>query len=482
MKRLRTIAGFVAVAGMPAASNLLITLVLVRALGIDGFATWAIVEPTLLIFGTVAALGTQYGVLFTTASGVAEPRRALGAAMTMVLPVSFGAGTIVWTLLRRQAPEIGYVNLVLPLVGEAMGVLIVASLRGQRMLGLWVLFESLRTMGVLLCCFAIAYFRPDALRNVNDVLLIRGLFVAVGVVTVIMALRLRPVVEKALLVRMLRYGLPIAAAAMLQLVINSADRYLLALLSRPASEIALYAAHQRLAGLISVLAVTPINLWFATEAIRRDTVADAPFFRTVVTSVLGLLAILVTGAFLMGPLIWPYLFPKIAFDPLVYALLAAAVIPQALGIVTNIGPLREKKTHLGAIAVAISGVTMVAFGLPLIRLLGAVGAAASRVAALSATAIAGRIFSQRVAPVSHTVMPMLPFIAAPVFATLMLFSPDWGLPVWPGLLAAILAIFGGFYQNFAGLLAMTRYRPKIADADLALVSPVDPSETEGVQP
>lgn len=456
MKRLRTIMGFVSVAAMPAASNLLLTLVLVRTLGIAGFATWAIIEPSLLIFGTLAALGTQYGVLFTTASGAVDPRRALSAAMTAVLPFALLVGTGVWLVVHREAPQVGYVDLIVPLLGEAMGVLIVNSLRGQRRLGLWVMFEALRTLGVLLCCVLLVRFRPGWLVGVDQVLLIRGVFIAVGVLTVIGVLRLRLIVDRVLIARMLRYGVPIAGAAMLQLVINSADRYFLAVLDRPAAEIALYAAHQRLAGLISVIAVTPLNLWFATEAIRRDTETDADFFRNAMVSVWALLALLITGAFLVGPLLWPWFFPGIGFDPLVYALLAAAVVPQAIGIVTNIGPLREKKTHLGAFVAGLSGITMIGVGLPLIRLFGPVGAAGARFSALAMTALAGRVFSQRVTPVSHSAAPSLPFIAAIGCATVMLFSPGWGIAPWPALIATTIIFFFGTYRNLNRFQAMAR--------------------------
>ena len=447
LKHFGTLAGFITVALLPAAANLLLTLVLVRGLGIAGFATWAIIEPTILIFATIAALGTQYGVLFTTAGGTTDPRKALGVAMTAALPFALVASSVVWAFVRRTIPDVGYVNLVLPLSAETMAVLTVASLRGQRLLSIWIFFESVRSMGLLLLAFAFLKLLPHAVGSVNNFLLLRGVLTSSAVIGAAIFMRLRPGFDRGLIVRMVAYGLPIAGAALIQLVTNSADRFLLAGLHRPAAEIALYAAHQRLAGILSVLAVTPINLWFAVEAIRRDTDAEAEFFRGVLLCVLGLLALMMIAAFFAGPIIWPYLFPTIAFHPVIYALLAASVVPQALGIVTNIGGLREKKTHLNTIVVILSAATVLALGVPLIPIAAAIGAAVARFAATVVQAVAGRILSQRIAPVSHRFQPLVPFLVAMILATMMLFSNDFGMSSWPFFAASIGATAVGAYIN-----------------------------------
>ena len=447
LKHFGTLAGFVTIAVLPAASNLLLTLILVRMLGIDGFATWSIVEPTILIFGTIAGLGTQYGVLFTTAGSDVDPRKALGVAMTASLPVALVASSVVWLVVRGSIPGLGYVNLMLPLTAETMAVLTIASLRGQRLLTVWILFEGVRSMGLLILAFAFMMLAPRFIGSVNNFLLLRGVLTSSAVIAAAFFMRLRPGFDRALILRMVGYGLPIAGAALIQLVTNSADRFLLAGLHRPAAEIALYAAHQRLAGILSVLAVTPLNLWFAVEAIRRDTNKEAEFFRGVLICVLGLLAILMAGAFLVGPLLWPYLFPQIGFHPAVYGLLAASVVPQALGIVTNIGGLREKKTHLNTIIVLLSAATIVALGLPLIPIAAVVGAAIARFGATAVQAVAGRVLSQRIAPVSHRLEPLLPFLFAMILASLILFSRSFGLAPWPFLAASVGATAWGAYRN-----------------------------------
>jgi hypothetical protein len=452
--RIGEMAGFGIVASLPAGSNFLMTLVLVRTLTVQDFAAWSVIEPAFLIFSTLAGLGLQFGLLFVTASKAASSKEALGTALTAASPVALIAGSVVWFVLASQLPGVRYATLTFALVAEALALLTIANMRGQRLISRWVMFECLRSTGPVAVIGGCYLFTPLRIDTVDSLLLLRGSFTAVGVAAVAVSQGVRPGIDGALLMRMLRYGFPIALASGVTVTVSGADRFLLALLDQPAAEIANYAAHQRLAGLLTVAVVTPLNMWFAVEAIRRDTTEDAAFFRRVLIAVVAMLSIMTCAAFIVGPLIWPFLFPAFTFRPLVYALLAGAVVPQALGIVTNIGALREKSTHVSTIVAATSGTVMLTVGLALVGTLGGVGAAAARFAALTSTAVVGRTISQRIAPVAHRLAPLSPFALALALALAMLFAPEWELPSWPLALASLAAWCSGVLTNRAALKSL----------------------------
>ncbi len=445
--RLWKLVGFIAVAALPAGSNLLLTLVLVRGLGVEGFATWSIVEPLLLIFATLAALGMQYGVLFTSASDAADPRRALGTGILVALPTAIVLSVIVWFAIGLTIEPIGLVNIVVPLVSDTIAVLIIASLRGQRRMPIWLGFEAIRSLGLVLVAFGALRFEASWVANVDNFLMLRGCITATAVVVTAILLKAQLRFDGALALRMVKYGLPISAAALAALVTNSADRFLLASFQIDRTIIASYAAHQRLIGILMVLTVTPLNLWFAVEAMRRDTEKQASFFQGTLIALLAALSLLILATFIVSPMLWPYLFPQLPFQPMIFALLGLAIVPQALGIVLNIGGLREKKTYLNAIVVAATGATVLALGIPLVHLATGGGAATARLGAFVVSALTGRRISQSVAPVRHRVLPLLPFLAAIACATATLFSQSGGIPEWLPAVTSLALVALGLVAN-----------------------------------
>jgi O-antigen/teichoic acid export membrane protein len=445
--RLFSSAGFAVVAALPAGSNFLLTLILVRTLSTPMFAAWSVVEPTFLIFSTLASFGLQFGTLFVTASGASTPRQALGNAILCATPVAILGSLGVWWVSRGALPGVLLPTMVLALTAETLSLLTISSMRGQRLIGRWILFECVRSVAPVATIGVLFLLGSDRIRSVEDLLLLRGLFTALAVGAVLASQRVVPVFDRALVIRMLRYGGPIALAAGVTATISGADRFLLALLDRPAAEIAQYAAHQRLAGLITVAVVTPLNLWFAVEAIRRDTTQEAAFFQRTVLTVLALLAAMMILAMLLGPLVWPVMFPRIAFNPAIYVFLAGAIAAQAIGIVTNIGVLREKSTHISTVVATASGSVMLACGIGFITLIGVAGAAAARFAALATTLVIGRVTSQRIAPVAHRATRLAPFAASIALAAAMLFAPQLGTPRWPWFAAALAAWLWGAFRN-----------------------------------
>lgn len=434
--------GFVTIAALPAGSNLLMTLVLLRGLGIDAFAIWSLIEPMLLIFGTVGALGIQYGVLFTTASGASDPRRSLGAAITLAVPLSFALASAVWLAARPWLGSVGFFNLTLPLVAETLSLLVISSLRGQRRIGAWIAFEAIRSLGLVAIAFLALYLGLGWVRSIDQFLILRGVFTGAAVVAIVILLKARIAWDGALVLRMARYGLPIAGAAFVGMLTSSGDRFLLASFQPDLSVVASYAAHQRLTGILGVLTVTPLNLWFAVEAMRRDTRTDAAFFQGILALLLTGLAMLMLVVFLGAPFLWPWLFPGLEFHPFVFCVLTLTIVPQTLAIVLNIGGLREKKTHLNALVVACGTAALVVFGIPLVQVASAAGAAVARLTVFVVNATAGRIISERIAPVPHRLGPLLPVIGALGASVASLFHRELGIPIWlmPTITAALIAL------------------------------------------
>ncbi|MBB3951171.1 lipopolysaccharide biosynthesis protein [Aureimonas jatrophae] len=471
LSRLAKPLGFVAIAALPAGSNLLMTLVLVRGLGIEAFGLWALIEPLLLIFGTVGALGIQYGVLFTTASQASDPRRNLSAAFVVALPVSFGLASVAWLLARDWLPGVGYANLVLPLVAETLALLIISSLRGQRRLGAWITFEAIRSLGLVLVAGLALQLGLAWVRSINELLVLRGVFTVSAVLFVALRLGVRPVWDRTLVWRMVRYGLPIAGSALVGMLTSSGDRFLLATFQTDLSVVASYAAHQRLTGILAVLTVTPLNLWFAVEAMRRDTAAEAQFFQGVVSLLLIALSLLLLVTFAATPLLWPYLFPGLEFHPAVFFVLTIAIVPQTLAIVLNIGGLREKKTHLNALIVACGSAALLLVGIPLVQMIAATGAAIARLAVFVTNATIARLVSQRIAPVPHSVRRMVPVLAAIALASASLFHAELGLPVWVLPLLSLGLALWGLKREAAVLAVLLGLKQKAAVDRVAAARP-----------
>lgn len=441
------LAGFLTVAGLPAVNSLLLTYILVRGLGVEGFAAWSIVEPVLRIVATIAALGMQYGVLFAAAGLKIHPRQSLGVALVVVIPMSLIAAILMWLGLRPFVAGVGFAPLALAMVSETAMLVVISSLRGQRLMSTWIVAEIVRSAGMLVAGFLLWRLMPERLTTITDFLLLRGVFTAAGFLIALMRVGAKPAFDPALARRMGAYGLPIASAGIIQMIATSADRFMLAGLGAPAAAIAIYAAHQRLTGILNVVAVTPINLWYPVEAIRRDPVKDARFFRGVMLAVEGLLATMMLVAFVAGRALWPIMFPTIGFDPLLYALLCLSVVPQILCVLANIGGLREKSTHINAIMVVVSVSVMAVTGVPLILAFLGVGAALARLAGITAQGLVGAVMSYRVVPLTHRFAPMIPFAVAMATAVAMLFQPVGSPYFWLWLAESVFCIVAGFVIN-----------------------------------
>lgn len=437
IRRWSLAAAYVAAAAIPAGSNFFLTLLLVRSLGINGFAEWAIIEPILLIGAAASPLGTQFGALNATATRAASPQRVLFTGFAVSLSASLVVAATGAVLLGHLFNTGLGLAFAFALCADALATVAVSSLRGSNRPGTLAAFESVRSFGLVLSVFIVYWLRPEWIETPAQFLIYRfaATMIAIGVAGYIIGLE--PCLDRPLRAEMMRYGLPLLGATAIGLAMTNLDRYLLTFLGWGAPLITAYVAHQRLAGILSVTVVTPLQLWFPAETMRRGAAGNESFFRSVVAALLAWLVVIECSAVIIAPIIWSWLFPQVHFQPLLFLLLAAAVIPQALAIAVNIGALQQTKTSLNIIGAAVGFCTNLAIGVPLTVLFGNAGAAAARLGAFTTYMVAFRQISQRITPVHHPLFRLIPFGLGFALIANMSFTPPTSPSYW---LCALLAV------------------------------------------
>lgn len=443
IKQTGVAAGYIIAAAIPAGSNFILTLVLVRSLGIDGFAEWAIIEPLLLIGAAATTFGTQFGALNAAATRMATA----GSILSTGLAISFSASFLVaitggFALSQAHEASLG-VAFGAALCADALAAVSGSLLRGQNRPGALAAFECLRSFGTLLVVSAIYWFYPSWIETPAQFLMYRFAATMIAISGTVYLVGLELPLKRQLAIAMIRYGLPLLGANLIALVMTNVDRYFLTFLGLGPSTVASYVAHQRLAGILNVAVVTPLQLWFPAETMRRVAHVNESFFRGVTLALLACLVAIECLALIAAPIAWPFLFPQIRFEPLLFLLLSASVIPQALAIAVNIGALQPSKTNLNILGAAIGCGTNIIMGLLLTFTLGAVGAAAARLLSFTTYMLAFRAISHRIVPVSYSMKLIAPFGAAFVLVGMIPFAERTGVPVWISAPAGLaLAVFG----------------------------------------
>jgi hypothetical protein len=236
----------------------------------------------------------------------------------------------------------------------------------------------------------------------------------------------------------LRYGWPIFAGQLLLVVASNADRYVVGLVGLTPSDLTAYVAHSRLAGVVNVLILAPINLWFPIEAMRRDHIADRSFFIGVVLTVLTAFAFVVPAVQLAAPVIWSHVFPTISYRPVLMIALMLTIGFQVLAVVWNVGMLKPGHTHWNIAPPAAGGVTIIVLGPILGKMFGLDGVALARTLSAALSAMTILMLSNRISLISmplHRLAPALIGLGLSVALVLC----DWAFPVKLALAASVLA-------------------------------------------
>ncbi len=370
------------VAGAPALSAFLLTPILISALGAKGFATWVLVEPILMWGSAAALLGVQFGVLQRAA---ASPTLGLPLSALLVLLLTV---PVVWLITSvALVPVLGLVlvfSLCASQLADGLASLLLNYYRGTAQIGRMASLEAGR-QALIVAAIAALMAASLVFRSPTTVLGVRAL--ATGFIVALLlpaALRFSPVATRQDTYNLLKYGFPIFISQTINIALVSGDRYIAALFHFDAHALTAYVAHQRVAGVLSLLVASPLGLWFPSIAMTRDPVKEPAAFARIGWLVTGALVMGVIVANAGSALLWPYVFPTIALNPMLLNIMILSVAFQCYGIIWNVGALRPGSTKLNIIP-PVAGVAVLSIA-------GAVGAGLAGLLGLAA----GRLIAQAV--------------------------------------------------------------------------------------
>jgi hypothetical protein len=94
-QRLTNLFALILATGAPAASNFLLTPILIRALGNSAFGQWALLEPIIMLGAAIFTLGSQYGALSFVSRNAIQTGPAISCILLVIGTVVLIAGPIV---------------------------------------------------------------------------------------------------------------------------------------------------------------------------------------------------------------------------------------------------------------------------------------------------------------------------------------------------------------------------------------------------
>lgn len=401
----RDIAAYLTGAGISGIGGLLTTPVILSLYGVAILGQWGLVEAVLAFAVPLVLLGAHLGLIKQIAYDRKAPLSALRAIVicaqpTLVLSISI---IILVALLLDQKTSIA-LSLAALVYGEALLLLACSALRGAERAWSYAATQALRPV---LFVGLIALFGQRS----NEGQLFELVFARLVCTIAVLAFALLPLLYLRRLSRRdngaswqngpafrdaVRYGAPIFAASISQILIDSADRFFLA---GTAGTVATgeYIAHVKLVSVISLGMITPFSLWWAQERYRCFNLADAGKARIASIAETWLYC-LVLGAMAMA-LLSPHAFPYFAtgarFDPSLLSILLLSVLAAGMIYPLNNAAMLPGNTQWNA----WGGFLAAGFNLLLCGLLvppfGARGAALAALAAN--TVLTGSLFilSQR---------------------------------------------------------------------------------------
>ena len=409
---------FVAV-GVPAGASFLLTPILLRRFGPDSFATWTMIEPILMIGAALLMLGANYGALNRVATGKMSAGAAL-AALLVILAIT--APVVCATSMLSLIAIFGLataVPMLTCMLCEALQLVAAALFRAEMKVERLALFEggrwSLLLAASLLCAVAGLSWIVDP----AELLWTRASITAVLFVTLTLPLLEGHGVTASQLRAMLAYGFPFFLAQLMHIVIFNSDRYIVTLAGLPKADLTIYVVHLKVAGILNLLVLGPLSVWFPTEAMRRNPLTQADFFTGTSALVIAILLLGILAVQIGIPAVWPMLFPGVPLD---HALLLAGnmtILLQGLIVVFEVGLLRPGQTKWIVAPPLASSAVLATISLAATHVYGITGLAWSRVLVFAVYASVVRLISQRIAPVRIPFVAFAPFgVAALALCTL----------------------------------------------------------------
>ena len=369
MAKLTQIGGYFLATAAQAAVAFISVPLLIRALGVEQFGRWSLIEPMIVVLSQVALLGSDAGLLKQISHDKLPLRTSLAATLVSSHPVLIGVSLlplifVTWLdFLWVDALALGVVIYL-----EAVVLLFLAAFRAENSVLAFCATTIAKVSCFLVTLIAIVKFTPVATHVAEDVLLWRSLAVTIaavlGFAIVGHATRERRSFDHKITRDKFElywdavcYGLPVLITSLLTLIIEFAGRYFLRAYT-DYTALGKYVVYLKIAAALALVVNTPLGLWWPTERFRRfhDPDGGRSFFRVAAMSFLAVL--LLAGGILWFVSGWVLSFvaPGVPFEPDVILVLILSVVATGMAAPLNLGLLMQGNTRWNIYGVLIAAI------------------------------------------------------------------------------------------------------------------------------
>jgi O-antigen/teichoic acid export membrane protein len=388
---------------------------LIRVLGVDDFALWAIFEPVVASMAQLALLGACHGFIRLLASGLERPARLYDAqlrhgwpALTLV-SVLGATGLSLYLGFEHRWMTVLWASVFVAL--EALLLMILSVHRGSSHAGRYAMVVWVRygLVGIVVTAMALSDWHLRMYQYLMCLVVIDVLALLAGASPSFAskdghARRTSEALErstKAVYWTSVQYGMPIVLTSVLAMIVANGDRYVVHALMRH-DQLAGYVTMAKLAGAMA-FASAPINLWWPSARFKHANDPDqgAAFYSSATMVLLAYYVIVAMLASLLAPMVIRWYGQGVTgYDPISMVLLLGSAVTTAMVTPMNVGTLNEGKTHWSIWGVAISAVLGLVGAYWLIPRHGYVGAAGAALLAQLAYLILIHLISQRIQPLN----------------------------------------------------------------------------------
>lgn len=247
--------------------------------------------------------------------------------------------------------------------------------------------------------------------------------------------------ERAILVRMLRYGSPLIMASISGWILSSSDRFFLKHYS-DFEQIGLYSIAYKLAGGLNFILFAPIISAWTRNAFEHQKSPELPeMFRRITRVFLSIgLLVIVSSSALMPEILRVLTNPKYYGAYLAYPLLVASFVAFGLNRMFEIPLQLKNKSGLSGVLGSFAMLFNLAFNALLIPKLGILGASISTFASYALNNVLYYHFANKYNPMPYPLAAALGISLAGGGVVMLALHPALGLGTWSKL-PLLLAFF-----------------------------------------
>lgn len=375
----RSIAIYAATIGLVSGANFVTTPLLIALLPRPEFATWALIEPVILMSIPLAGFGLHIGIIRKVTGEQFADRRLVAGVLPYYLSSAAAVGCIAGLIAYEISGNFWCGTLAgLLVIGEGTAAFWVSLWRSQNFAFKYMVLEGGRAIGTLSVLVLALFALPLIVSSTADYLLIRVIAVACGASLAFLLVR-PPWKPNGLDSReALTFGAPIVLASMCAALLTSVDRYALARIGTEGLLVT-YVAHVKLAQVPGTV-FAPFYSWFYPVVIRSLGAGsrDERFYINTTSIFVVLIAGACANTWVITPAIWPVLFPGVVLDKSLLAILLGGTAIYSVANQLCVGVLQQGKTHQALIITGAATVAGGAFSFALAPWFGAAGAAVGR--------------------------------------------------------------------------------------------------------